>query len=99
MKRKRQAYGLFVLGVVLIVAFIFAPMLAHSQGQVIEDLEQAVANAKTKADHEALAAHYQGEVKRLEKKSEEHQNLAKVYEKAIGVYPSAVIWFSLKAQS
>jgi hypothetical protein len=87
MKRKKQIYGLLMLSVVLTIIFACTPLLTRSQEQVIEDLEQAVANAKTKSDHEALAAYYEEEAKYLEKKSEEHQKLAKAYEKAIGVYP------------
>ncbi|ADE14826.1 conserved hypothetical protein [Nitrosococcus halophilus Nc 4] len=87
MKRKRPTYTGLVLGMVLVMAFIFVPMLTHSQGPGIEDIEQAVANARTKADHERLAAHYEGEAKHLGKKSEEHQKLAKAYEKVTGVYP------------
>ncbi|ADJ28485.1 hypothetical protein [Nitrosococcus watsonii] len=82
-----RIYGGLVPKMVLAIAFILAPMFAHSQGSGIEDIEQAVVNAQTKADHERLAAHYEEEAKRLEKKSEDNRKLAKVYAKETDVYP------------
>ncbi len=38
-----------------------------------------IETAKTKADHEALAAHYEQEAKMLKDKAEEHRRMAKAY--------------------
>lgn len=43
------------------------------------DMERAIENAKSKADHETLAAHYEQEAKMLNDKAEEHRRMAKAY--------------------
>lgn len=42
-------------------------------------MEQWVASAKTRADHEALAAHYEQEAQMLQQKAEEHRKSAQTY--------------------
>jgi hypothetical protein len=46
-------------------------------------MDQMIETAKTQADHEALATHYEQEAKMLQKKAEEHRHMARVY----GVLP------------
>lgn len=43
------------------------------------DVEQAITGAKTPADHEAIASHYDREVARAKAKAEEHRKLAEAY--------------------
>ncbi len=44
------------------------------------DMNLAVQNAKTKADHEALAQHYEEAAKDMQLKVEEHKKLLRQYE-------------------
>lgn len=44
------------------------------------DMAQAVQNAKTRADHEALAKHYEDEAKEMQAKLQEHQKMYEEYE-------------------
>ena len=44
------------------------------------DMSQAVQNAKTKADHEALAEHYEEAAKEMQLKVDEHKKLLGQYE-------------------
>ncbi len=44
------------------------------------DMNLAVQNAKTKADHEALAQHYEEAAKQMQLKVEEHKKLLSQYE-------------------
>jgi len=53
----------------------------------IGDIDKMIEGAKTKSDHEALAAHYEAEAKALEAKAADHQEQAKAYERA-GRYPA-----------
>lgn len=44
------------------------------------DMSQAVQNAKTKADHNALAEHYEAEAEMFKRKVKEHQDLLAQYQ-------------------
>ncbi|MGZ8144460.1 MAG: hypothetical protein ACXWTG_09895 [Methylosarcina sp.] len=44
------------------------------------DMTQAVQNAQTKADHEALAEHYEAAAKEMQAKVDEHKKLLSQYE-------------------
>ncbi len=44
------------------------------------DMSQAVRSAKTSADHEALAKHYEDEAKRMQAKLQEHKKMFEQYE-------------------
>ncbi|MGH8578761.1 MAG: hypothetical protein ACREVK_01105 [Gammaproteobacteria bacterium] len=66
---------LFVCGALLLSAG--PPMVTHSVEYA--RMEQAIENAKTKADHEALAAHFEQEAKMMKDKAEEHLRMAKAY--------------------
>ncbi len=46
------------------------------------DMGQAIHNAKTKADHEALAQHYEDVAQEMQKKVEEHKEILNQYERA-----------------
>ena len=50
------------------------------------DMSQAVQNAKTKADHEALAEHYEEAAKEMQLKVDEHKKLLSQYESKSYLY-------------
>lgn len=50
------------------------------------DMSQAVQNAKTKADHEALAKRYEEAAKEMQLKVEEHKKLLSQYESKSYLY-------------
>src|SRR5262245_17861364 len=50
-------------------------------GNITHDMDKVVAGASTKADHDALAAHYEKEAKALEAKAVEHEQMAQSYAK------------------
>lgn len=45
------------------------------------DMDQAVHNAKSKADHEALAQHYEEVAKEMQAKVDEHKKILSEYER------------------
>ncbi|MBS3962902.1 MAG: hypothetical protein KGZ80_00160 [Methylomonas sp.] len=45
------------------------------------DMNQALHNAKTKADHEALAQHYEVVAQEMQNKAEEHKKILSHYER------------------
>ena len=49
------------------------------------DMTQAVRNAKSRADHEALATHYEEAAKQMQAKVDEHKKLLAQYEAARGL--------------
>ena len=50
------------------------------------DMSQAVQNAKSKADHEALAQHYKEAAKEMQLKVDEHKKLLSQYESKSYLY-------------
>ena len=50
------------------------------------DMSQAVQNAKSKADHEALAQHYEEAAKEMQLKVEEHKKLLSQYQSESYLY-------------
>ena len=50
------------------------------------DMSQAVQNAETKADHEALAKHYDEEANEMQLKVDEHKKLLSQYESKAYLY-------------
>ena len=70
MKSKSFVAILFALGLLVSCAHIDShPM----------DMSSAVRNAKTSADHLALARHYEGAAKRMQAKAEVQKNMLKEY--------------------
>lgn len=61
-----------------------AEMNPHSM-----DMNLAVQNAKTKADHEALAKHYEEAAKEMQVKADEHKKLLSQYEAKSYLYGRA----------
>jgi hypothetical protein len=56
-----------------------------AQSLEAEDVPNAIENAKTAADHEALAAYFEGEAKAARARAERHRRMAALY----GKYPKA----------
>ncbi len=50
------------------------------------DMTQAVQNAKTRSDHEALAKHYEDAAKEMQAKAEEHKQLIAQYQANRSLY-------------
>lgn len=50
------------------------------------DMSQAIQDAKTKADHEALAQHYEDTAKEMQLKVDEHKTLLSKYESHAYLY-------------
>ena len=75
--------GALILGAVLVLVGACTPA-----GKMTHDMAPAIQSATTKADHEALAAHYEQEAKELQAKAAAHQDMARSYERS-GGYVSA----------
>ena len=68
-------------GLVLLAAASLPILRAGAQATIVDDdnLNQSIANAKTPADHEAIATYYDQEAADAEKKAELHRNSAATY--------------------
>lgn len=51
------------------------------------DMTQAVQNAKTRSEHEALAKHYEDAAKEMQAKAEQHKKMLAEYQARKGLYP------------
>jgi len=69
---------LCALAFLVLVTALPMPTMGASAAQEA-DLEQMIANAKTPADHEAIAAYYDREAADNDSKAEFHRKLAKTY--------------------
>jgi hypothetical protein len=75
---------LLIVGAVLLVAAASMPtFLAVAQSAAVTDdnLAQSIANAKTAADQDAIAAYYDQEATDAKKKADLHRNAADTYKK------------------
>jgi hypothetical protein len=67
----------------LLIALLLALGLATACSEMVShpmDMTQAVENAKSKADHEALARHYEEAARDMQLKADEHKKLLSQYE-------------------
>jgi len=73
----------FVAGLILLAAAALPTIRAGAQQAVVTDgnLEQMIRNAKTPADHEAIAAYYEQEAAETKKKADLHRRAAESYRK------------------
>lgn len=55
-----------------------------SIGKMTHDMDAMIQSASTKADHEALAAHYEQEAKALQAKAVEHEQMERAYANQVG---------------
>jgi hypothetical protein len=75
---------LFIVGAISLVAAASMPTfraVAQSAAVTDDNLVQSLANAKTAADQEAIAAYYDEEVADAKKKADLHRNAADTYQK------------------
>jgi hypothetical protein len=75
---------LFMVGAILLVAAASMPTfraVAQSATVTDDNLAQSIANAKTSADHEAIAAYYDQEAVDAKKKADLHRDVAETYQK------------------
>ena len=72
-----------VAGILLLAAATLPTLRAGAQSATVTDdnLAQSIANAKTAADHEAIAAYYDQEAADAKKKADLHRNVADTYQK------------------
>ena len=66
--------GVLISAVVLLTLVGCTPI-----GKMTHDMDAMIKGATTKADHEALAAHYEQEAKAMQDKAVEHRNMAQAY--------------------
>ena len=74
---KSLAGGVLISGAVLLFVSACAPT-----GKMAHDMDTMIQSATTKADHEALAMHYEQEAKALQAKAAEHRAMAQAYAKS-----------------
>ena len=75
-KDRREGAAIRTLGLVLLLA-IACPGAARALDP--GDLPNAIENAKTPADHEALAAYFEGEAKTAREMAERHRRMGERY--------------------
>ena len=67
-----------MIAVLTIVAFGYAPFGSAAEGK---NLEHMITEAKTPADHEAIATYYEKEAQEARRKQTEHQQMRDEYAK------------------
>ncbi|MBI2963414.1 MAG: hypothetical protein HYY35_06645 [Deltaproteobacteria bacterium] len=72
-----------LLGGVLLSLALAAPLLTSQAGEHRE-VEEMIAEAKTAADHEAIAAHFDGQAKEARAAAEYHRKMIASYKKMGG---------------
>ncbi len=73
----------------LLIALFLALSLLAACAEISShpmDMTQAVKNAKSKADHEALAEHYEEAAKEMQLKADEHKKLLSQYQSESYLY-------------
>jgi len=80
MGRTKLALGMFLS--VLVIGFNLPTIRAFAKHHM--SMSDMITMAKTPADHEKLAAHYEQEAKAARAKSEEHKAMADAYRKGGG---------------
>jgi hypothetical protein len=82
-EKMKRITTLLAAGLVLIAVTTVPALLAGAQPQVVTDqnLKQMITNAKTPADHEAIAAYYDKEAQVNEAKAALHRGMANIYAK------------------
>ena len=79
----KRATMLLVAGLVLFAPAVVPTIRAIAQQAAVtsDNLNQAIANAKTPAEHEAIAAYYEQEAADTKKKADLHRHVAETYRK------------------
>lgn len=76
-KDRREGAAVRTLGLVLLLLATACPGAARALDA--DDLPNAIENAETAADHEALAAYYEGEAKTARAMAERHRSMGERY--------------------
>jgi hypothetical protein len=73
----------FVAGLIVLAAAALPTIRAGAQQAVVtgDNLDQMITNAKTPADHEAIAVYYEQEAAETKKKADLHRRSAESYRK------------------
>ena len=77
----KKVMWLGVGSVVLATALITGKGVWSMDDSPVENIEEAVKNAKTKADHDAIVGYFEQETNELQKRAEQHRRLAAQYQK------------------
>ena len=78
----KQSAKVMILGSVLAIGVVLSPMsYSHEDGPSV--LANAVANAKTKVDHESLASNFENEAAARKRSVMEHRKMSQAY-RALG---------------
>lgn len=82
-EKMKRVTVLLAAGLIVLAAVALPMIRAGAQGTVVNDnnLDQMIANAKTSADHEAIAAYFEQEAADAEKKADLHKSTAETYRK------------------
>ncbi|HZO83200.1 MAG TPA: hypothetical protein VFB33_16010 [Candidatus Binataceae bacterium] len=82
----KRASGLFAAALIVLAAAVSAGRVAAQPAAVTsENLNQMIAKAKAPADHEAIAAYYDGEAAANEKMVKLHRASENIYTKTTNV--------------
>lgn len=81
MKRNTSWLAILAGGTMLALSLSLSGVASAAGTDSGTPTEQQITGAKTKADHEALAASYEQEAKGLEEKANDHKTMAKAYGK------------------
>jgi hypothetical protein len=82
MKSKALVGTLSALILALVIPLIGAAQNKAPQDWTTKDLKQAIATAKTAADHKTIASYYTADAARLEAEAKDHAELADLYRKS-----------------
>ena len=77
-----------LIAIAVVLAVVAGLVLTPSHGSAKMDMEQMVTAAKTAADHENLAKHYEAMAAEARAKAEMHQKMAAAYRKEGGAIVS-----------
>src|SRR6266851_2144551 len=82
-RKMKRVTMLLVIGLALFAAAAVPTIRAIAQQETVtaDNLDQAITNAKTAADHEAIAAYYEGQAEDTKKKANLHRRTAEAYRK------------------
>lgn len=80
--QKKSSSLMNAIGVAMLSFALSFSGVAISAEQAPPFMEQQITSAKSKADHEALAAQYEQEAKDAKAKADDHREMAKAYARA-----------------
>lgn len=86
----------WVLAFIAIAVISCATPLPHTPHT--KEIKALTQSAKTKADHEALAAHYEEDARMLEEKAEEHKKILSEYRAKPYLYGKEYIGFDVHCE-